>query len=133
LANEIQFPYTATGLTTLTASLFKSGNAGAGASPIANITMSDTTSAGVYWGSVPTTPATAAGQYTVVIYDGSTVVGAGMLNWSGTAEIILGDIEGKTAQLTFTETGIVDANIQYVNDIEVKGTGEELDPWNPVL
>jgi hypothetical protein len=132
MANEIQFPYVTAGLTTLTAKMFKSGNAGAGASPISGITLSDSTSASVYWGSVPTSPATTAGQYTVTIYDGSNVVGAGQLNWDGANEIILNDIESKTAQLTFTTAGVVDANIQYVNDIEVKGVGTEVDPWNPV-
>lgn len=132
MANEIQFPYVTAGLTTLTATMFKSGNAGAGASPISGITLSDSTSASVYWGSVPTSPATAAGQYTVTIYDGSNVVGAGQLNWDGANEITLNDIESKTAQLTFTTAGVVDANIQYVNDIEVKGVGSDVDPWNPV-
>jgi hypothetical protein len=132
MANEIQFPYVTAGLTTLTAKMFKSGNAGAGASPISGITLSDSTSASVYWGSVPTSPAPTAGQYTVTIYDGSDVIGAGQLDWDGSNEIILNDIESKTAQLTFTTAGVVDANIQYVNDIEVKGVGSDVDPWNPV-
>lgn len=41
-------------------------------------------------------------------------------------------IKAKTDNLTFSQAGIVDANIQYVNDVQVKGTGTELDPWNPV-
>jgi len=41
-------------------------------------------------------------------------------------------VKAKTDGLTFTVAGVVDANIQYVNDIEVKGTGEDNDPWNPV-
>lgn len=40
-------------------------------------------------------------------------------------------IKAKTDSLTFTQAGVVDANIQYVNDVQVKGTGTELDPWNP--
>lgn len=36
------------------------------------------------------------------------------------------------ASLTFTQPGFVDVNIQYVNDIEIKGTGTAGDPWNPV-
>ena len=40
-------------------------------------------------------------------------------------------IKAKTDNLTFSQAGIVDANIQYVNDVQVKGTGTELDPWNP--
>lgn len=131
MANEIQFPYVTTGLTTLTASMFKSGNAGAGAGAVTGITLSDSTSAGVYWGSVPTSPAPTAGQYTVTVYDGANVIGAGQLDWNGSNEIIFNDIESKTAQLTFTAAGAVDANIQYVNDVEVKGVGSDVDPWNP--
>ncbi len=41
-------------------------------------------------------------------------------------------IQGKTDGLTFTIPNVLDANIQYVNDIEVKGTGQDADPWNPV-
>lgn len=131
MANEIQFPYVTTGLTTLTASMFKSGNAGAGAGAVTGITLSDSTSAGVYWGSVPTSPAPTAGKYTVTIYEGANIIGAGLLDWDGSDEIILNDIESKTAQLTFTTAGVVDANIQYVNDVEVKGVGSDVDPWNP--
>lgn len=40
-------------------------------------------------------------------------------------------IKGKTDSLTFTETGNVDANIQYVNDVEVTGTGQAGDEWGP--
>jgi len=41
-------------------------------------------------------------------------------------------IKAKTDSLAFTVAGQVDANIQYVNDIQVKGTGTTADPWNPV-
>lgn len=41
-------------------------------------------------------------------------------------------IKAKTDQLTFTVAGQVDANIQYANDVQVKGTGTAADPWNPV-
>ena len=41
-------------------------------------------------------------------------------------------IKAKTDSLSFTVAGQVDANIQYVNDIQVKGTGTTADPWNPV-
>ena len=40
-------------------------------------------------------------------------------------------IKTKTDELSFT-AGNVHANIEYVNGIEVKGTGQEADPWNPV-
>jgi len=42
------------------------------------------------------------------------------------------DIKTKTDQLTFTQSNVVDANIQYVNDEQVKGTGTEGDEWGPV-
>jgi len=131
MANEIQFPYITTGLTTLTATMYKSGNSGGGSSPVTGITLSDSTSAGVYWGSVPTTPAPTAGQYVITIKDGATLVGSGQLQWDGAAEIILNDIDSQTAKLTFNAGNALDANIQYVNDIEVQGTGTEVDPWNP--
>lgn len=41
-------------------------------------------------------------------------------------------IKAKTDSLTFTVAGQVDANIQYVNDVQVKGVGTPADPWNPV-
>lgn len=40
-------------------------------------------------------------------------------------------IKGKTDSLNFTEPGNVDANIQYVNDVEVTGTGQSGDEWGP--
>lgn len=51
-----------------------------------------------------------------------------------TAAALAGDltaIKAKTDSLTFTVAGQVDANIQYVNDVQVKGVGSEADPWNP--
>jgi hypothetical protein len=140
MANEIQFPYTQNGLTTLQAYLYQSGSAVAGASSIGPIAMSDTTSAGVYWGSVPTSPSPAAGAYSIVVKDGANVVGGGTLQWNGTEEIKAADlalqttstaIKAKTDSLTFTTTNMVDANVQYVNDLQVKGTGTPANPWNP--
>lgn len=40
-------------------------------------------------------------------------------------------IKAKTDSLTFTTAGQVDANVQYVNDVEVTGVGSEADPWGP--
>lgn len=40
-------------------------------------------------------------------------------------------IKVKTDALSFTVAGQIDANIQYVNDVEVKGVGSDADPWNP--
>lgn len=108
MANEIQFPYVTTGLTTLTASLFKSGNAGAGAGAVTGITLSDSTSAGVYWGSVPTSPAPTAGKYTVTIYEGANIIGAGLLDWDGVSEVL---------ELTATQVlSAVTPSIQVVNN-----------------
>ena len=43
----------------------------------------------------------------------------------------LADIKAKTDSLTFTQAGNVDANIKYVNDVEVAGTGADGDTWGP--
>lgn len=43
----------------------------------------------------------------------------------------VGAIKAKTDSLTFTVAGQVDANIQYVNDVLVTGTGAPGDEWNP--
>ncbi len=41
-------------------------------------------------------------------------------------------IQAKTDNLTFTVPNVLDANIQYVNDVEVDGTGAEGNEWGPV-
>jgi hypothetical protein len=40
-------------------------------------------------------------------------------------------IKAKTDSLTFTVAGVLDANIQYVNDVQVNGIGTEGSPWGP--
>lgn len=40
-------------------------------------------------------------------------------------------IRAKTSSLNFTVAGQVDSNIQYVNDVEVAGTGASGDTWGP--
>lgn len=40
-------------------------------------------------------------------------------------------IKAKTDGLTFTVAGVVDANIQRVNDVTVTGTGAPGDEWGP--
>lgn len=40
-------------------------------------------------------------------------------------------IKAKTDSLTFTVAGQVDSNIQYVNDVQVNGTGALGDEWGP--
>ena len=41
-------------------------------------------------------------------------------------------IKAKTDSLTFTIAGNVDTNIQYVNDVQVQGTGQTGNEWRPV-
>lgn len=41
-------------------------------------------------------------------------------------------VKAQTDSLTFSAAGIVDANIQYVNNVEVAGTGNLGDEWRPV-
>jgi hypothetical protein len=41
-------------------------------------------------------------------------------------------VKAKTDSLNFTVAGQVDANIQYVNDVQVKGTGAAGNEWGPV-
>ena len=41
-------------------------------------------------------------------------------------------IKAKTDSLTFTVDGQVDANIQYVNDVQVTGDGQTGTEWGPV-
>ena len=40
-------------------------------------------------------------------------------------------VKAKTDQLTFTVTNQLDANIQYVNDVQVNGTGASGSRWGP--
>ena len=51
---------------------------------------------------------------------------------AATAGTKLDDIKTKTDKLTFTVNNNLDSNIQYVNDVPVKGVGTEADPWSPV-
>jgi hypothetical protein len=40
-------------------------------------------------------------------------------------------IQAQTTQFVFTQTGNVDANIQYVNNVQVNGVGSTANPWGP--
>jgi hypothetical protein len=42
------------------------------------------------------------------------------------------EVQAKTSGLTYTIPNVLDANIQYVNDVEVDGTGAEGNEWGPV-
>jgi hypothetical protein len=65
--------------------------------------------------------------------------GAGRLR-AGSAGFILGtnldakstDIKAKTDKLQFNASNALDANIQFVNDVQVAGTGASGDEWGPV-
>lgn len=41
-------------------------------------------------------------------------------------------VKAKTDSLTFTVAGVVDSNIQYVNDVQVVGTGAAGNEWGPL-
>lgn len=61
---------------------------------------------------------------------GGNVVGSvGSVTGFTPADITI--IKSKTDSLTFTIAGQVDANIQYVNDVAVTGTGAAGDEWGP--
>src|SRR5690606_35110665 len=49
----------------------------------------------------------------------------------GTIDNNVDAIKAKTDELTFTEAGAVDANVQYVNDTEVAGDGQPGTEWGP--
>lgn len=38
-------------------------------------------------------------------------------------------VKAKTDGLTFTVAGVLDVNLQYVNDVQVTGSGTTADPW----
>lgn len=41
-------------------------------------------------------------------------------------------VQAQTTQLAFTQAGKVDANIHYVNNVQVQGVGSTTDTWRPV-
>lgn len=48
-----------------------------------------------------------------------------------TIDTVVDGVKAKTDSLTFTTAGQVDANVQYVNDVAVGGTGASGDEWGP--
>lgn len=48
-----------------------------------------------------------------------------------TVDTVVDAIKAKTDSLTFTVAGQVDSNVQYVNDVQVTGTGTDGDEWGP--
>lgn len=62
------------------------------------------------------------------------VVETGTSGLTASESALLNDIssiKSKTDDITFTQDGVVDANIQYVNDVQVNGTGADGDEWGP--
>lgn len=49
----------------------------------------------------------------------------------GRLDLLIDGIKAKTDSLAFTVAGQVDANVQYVNDVAVTGTGAVGDEWGP--
>lgn len=43
----------------------------------------------------------------------------------------LGAIKTQTDKMTFTVANQIDANIQYINDVQVNGVGSAAVPWGP--
>jgi predicted Fe-Mo cluster-binding NifX family protein len=60
-----------------------------------------------------------------------TVVDAILVDTDTTIPATLTTIKDKTDSLTFTVSGQIDANIQYVNDVSVTGNGELGTEWGP--
>lgn len=48
-----------------------------------------------------------------------------------TVDTVVDAIKVKTDSLTFTVAGQVDSNIQYVNDVQVQGNGQDGTEWGP--
>ena len=65
--------------------------------------------------------------------DFTTEIQAGLATAAdlATVDTVVDGIKAKTDSLTFTIAGQVDANITYVNDIEVVGNGEVGTEWGP--
>ncbi len=94
------------------------------------------TSSGYYLG---TMPAVAAGAYHIVVKvrlgaspaESDPTVDMFDVEWTGSALIGVSSVKTKTDSLTFTVSGQVDSNVQYVNDVAVTGTGAVGDEWGP--
>ncbi len=54
-----------------------------------------------------------------------------VLSAVATVDTVVDAIKLKTDSLTFTEAGVVDANVKAVNDTTITGSGTTPDPWNP--
>lgn len=65
--------------------------------------------------------------------DAVTEIQAGLATAANlaTVDTVVDAIKVKTDSLTFTVAGQVDANIQYVNDVQVTGNGQSGTEWGP--
>ena len=70
------------------------------------------------------------GAYTTAQAGG--ILGTVVQNALTTIQASVTAIQAKTTSLGFTVTGQVDANVQYVNDTQVTGTGALGNEWGPV-
>lgn len=62
---------------------------------------------------------------------GLLATAANLATLTGYVDTEVAAIKAKTDSLTFTVAGQLDANIQYVNDVQVNGTGTAGNPWSP--
>ncbi len=69
----------------------------------------------------------------VHIDDSDTGLKDTMADYDSGMRVIVNAIKAKTDSLTFTVAGLVDANIQYVNDVAIAGSGDTGtgDTWRP--
>lgn len=101
----------------------------AGAGVAALITGRVDVSVGELQANVLTAAAT-AGDFTTEIQAGlATAAALTVVDDFLDTEVLA--IKAKTDSLTFTSAGLVDANIQQVNDVPVVGTGAPGDEWGP--
>jgi len=63
--------------------------------------------------------------------DDATLAAIAALNNLSAAQVNAEVDTAITDAFTFTVAGQVDANVKYVNDVQVTGVGSEADPWGP--
>lgn len=115
------------------------------------LTITASKDGGAFAGIAPTVTERGSGWYSVALTAGNTdtlgdlalhVTAAGADPTDVREQVFLGlpgedvanvaAIKAKTDSLAFTVAGQVDANVQYVNDIEVTGNGQTGTEWGPV-
>jgi hypothetical protein len=75
------------------------------------------------------TDAKVAADVTIASVTGSVGSVTGLT--ASNLDVAVSDIKAKTDQLSFTVAGQVDANVQYVNDTAITGTGAVGSEWGP--